>query len=70
MTVKNDRYVLPVKQEYKGNVQGLVHDQSASGATVFIEPISVVNLNNQLKELVLAEREEIEKIIADFTHTV
>lgn len=70
VTVKNDRYVLPVKQEYKGNVQGLVHDQSASGATVFIEPISVVNLNNQLKELVLAEREEIEKIIADFTHTV
>ncbi len=70
VTMKNDRYVLPVKQEYKSNVQGLIHDQSASGATVFIEPISVVNLNNQLKELLLAEKEEIERIIADFTQNV
>lgn len=70
VTMKNDRYVLPVKQEYKSNVQGLIHDQSASGATVFIEPISVVNLNNQLKELILAEKEEIERIIADFTQNV
>lgn len=70
VTVRNDRYVLPVKQEYKNNIQGLIHDQSASGATVYIEPISVVNLNNQIKELLLAEREEIEKIIANFTRAV
>lgn len=70
VTVRNDRYVLPVKQEYKSNIQGLIHDQSASGATVYIEPISVVNLNNHLKELLLAEREEIEKILANFTRTV
>lgn len=70
VTVRNDRYVLPVKQEFKGNIQGLVHDQSASGATLFIEPISIVNLNNQLKELLLAERAEIEKIIANFTHSI
>jgi len=70
VTVRNDRYVLPVKQEFKANIQGLVHDQSASGATIFIEPISVVNLNNQLKELLLQENIEIEKIITNFTSQI
>lgn len=67
VTIRNDRYVLPVKQEYKNNIQGLIHDQSSTGATVFIEPLAVVNLNNQLKEFLLSEKAEIDKIIAAFT---
>jgi len=70
VTIRNQRYVLPVKQEFKGNIQGLIHDQSASGATIFIEPISIVNMNNQLKELLLEEQTEIEKIISEFTRQV
>ena len=70
VTLRNDRYVIPVKQEYKSNVQGIVHDQSATGSTIYIEPISIVNFNNQLRELVLKEREEIERILAEFTDKI
>lgn len=67
VTLRGDRYVLPVKQEYKNYVSGIVHDQSASGSTLFIEPMAVVQLNNNLREAVLQEREEMQRILQSFT---
>ena len=67
-TMRNGRFCLPVKAEYKSHFPGVTHDQSGSGNTLFIEPASVVKLNNDLQQLLLDEKKEIEKILADLTN--
>lgn len=70
ITMRNGRYCLPVKSESKSSFPGMVHDQSATGSTLFIEPMAVVKLNNDLKELETAENEEIEKVLASLSVSV
>lgn len=67
ITMRDDRYCLPVRSEYKSQVSGIVHDQSSSGSTLFIEPQAIVELNNKLREFMLEEQKEIEKILADLS---
>lgn len=64
VTMRNGRYCLPVKAEYRNQVEGMIHDQSSTGSTLFIEPMAVVRLNNELSELAAREREEIDKVLA------
>ena len=67
ITQRDGRYVLPLRSEFKGRIKSIVHDQSASGATLFVEPLSVVELNNQNRELQLAERDEERRILAELS---
>ncbi len=68
VTMRNGRYCLPIRAEYKNQFSGMVHDQSSSGSTLFIEPMAVVKLNNDLRELAIKETEEIEKILANLSN--
>ena len=68
VTMRDNRYVLPVRAEYKSRIRGFVHDRSASGATFFIEPEQILEMNNELRELSAAEKERIERILSQLSH--
>lgn len=70
VTIRNDRYVIPVKIEYKDNVKGFIHDTSYSGSTVFIEPMSIFDMNNKVQDLQIEENIEIERILKDLTDSI
>jgi len=70
VTIRNDRYVIPVKQEYRGQFGGVVHDQSASGQTLFMEPQAIMDLNNRLRQVQIEEQQEIERILAELSEAI
>src|SRR5699024_1397736 len=67
VTIRNNRYVLPVKHEYRGSIGGIVHDQSSAGQTLFMEPRAIIELNNQLQQASVKEKQEIEVILSKLT---
>lgn len=70
ITQRNGRYVIPLRADFKGQIRSIIHDQSSSGATLFVEPLAVVELNNQLQEAILAERDEERRILTELSHQV
>lgn len=70
VTIRGDRYVIPVKSEHRSRIKGFIHDQSATGSTVFIEPVEVLELNNKLKSAILEESAEVEEIVRDLSHKI
>ncbi|MBE5764273.1 MAG: endonuclease MutS2 [Clostridiales bacterium] len=70
VTMRGDRYVVPVKSEFRGQIKGLIHDQSSTGSTLFVEPVEVLELNNDLKTAAIEEKLEIEKILTELTEKI
>ena len=70
ITQRNGRYVIPLRAEFKGRIKSIIHDQSASGATLFVEPLVTVELNNRWHELQLAERDEIRRILLELSDMI
>ena len=70
VTIRSDRYVIPVKSEHQSRIKGFVHDRSSTGSTVFIEPVEVLELNNQLRAAMSEERDEVEQIVRDLSHKI
>ena len=70
ITIRNDRYVIPIKEEYKNSIKGFIHDVSSSGSTVYIEPLSVFEINNSINNVKIEENIEIEKILTDLSNSL